>query len=132
MDFKERIERFHKKYGKKRDYLLFKVPVRTRQKVSDDHVIDYQLSAVYANSGNDMERAYNVLVKKGASLIDGNFINKDDERVQFLMSKLQNNNAIYEQAKADAIKELESKKSDKVEEVKKRLGKSEDKADEQK
>lgn len=124
VDFKERLEKFKAKY-KNKDYLLMKVKQEQGKKVglSSVETVD-ALLPFFANSSLDFNQMIKIRKREGAKIIAGNFVNLADPRVQDLKDHY---DAVSDYINKEFIESSETvsanKTDEKLEEVKKRLGK---------
>lgn len=125
MDIKERLENFKRKYANK-DYMVLRVKQEQGAKVGINHQESVDaLIPFFANSSVDYSTMIPKRIKEGAKVIAGNFVNLKDERVQQMKSLFDMVGGYINDKDFEPSTDLiaSKKTEEKLDEVKKRLGK---------
>ena len=125
MDIRERRENFQRKYANK-DYILLRSKQEQGAKVGIKHlqIVD-DIIPFYADSSVDFTSMIPKRIKEGANVIAGNFVNLNDERVQQMKSLFDMVGGYINDKDFQPSTDLVASKKteEKLDEVKKRLGK---------
>lgn len=125
VEFKERLEAFQEKY-KTKDYIVLRAKQEcgARNGISHKRTID-AIIPFFANSSVDYNSMIKKRLKEGAKVVAGNFVHLGDERVQDMKSLFDMVGAYITPQDFEPSADLISgaKTQEKLEEVKKRLGK---------
>lgn len=138
ISFEDKLKNYLKKNAHK-DFIVYRLPVKTRPNMVSDFELSNRITVVCAQNAIDMKVSMVNLEKKGAVPVAGNFPNikdkngKVNDRVAELKEAYEHRQALMGNLKREiepTIKEqIADKESEKLAEVKERLGKKTTKAE---